>query len=69
VHDDNEWGISLVSTNEEVVENTAVNTPIGTELAYTVDKPSQISTEEQVKVDEQVDLSDLMSQLKSLSGK
>ncbi len=29
----------------------------------------KIATEEQVKVDEQVDLSDLMSQLKNLSGK
>ncbi len=40
VHEDNEWGISLVATNEEIVEVT--NTPTGTELAYTVDKPAKV---------------------------
>jgi len=68
------WGISLVGTDEEESSSTSINnnsiTPTGTELSYTINKPNMnIPKEDQVKVDENIDLSDLMSQLKQISGK
>jgi len=69
VHEDNEWGISLVATEEDPSKEIVASTPIGTEHAYNVNKPTVISKEDRVNVEEQVDLSDLMSQLKNLSKK
>jgi hypothetical protein len=61
--------ISIVSADEpQLSAVTPTHVPVGTEHAYTVEKP-KLSQEEQVQVDESADLSDLMNQLKNLSGK
>jgi len=69
-HEENEWGITVVSDSVEVKEQpqTSDHIPRGTEFSYTVEKP-KVSAADTVQADDNVDLSDLMSQLKSLSGK
>jgi len=67
-HEANEWGISIISTDEEQPITQSSQVPIGTEHAYTIEK-KKVAVEDKVAVDESADLSDLMSQLKNLSTK
>ncbi len=70
LHEDNEWGISLVNNKEDdntpSITTTTNTASVGLKYEYTVEKVI-VAAEDQVKVGEEVDLSDLMNQLKSLS--
>lgn len=70
IHEDNEWGISLVATEEEdeaLKSATVLASPEGT---YREDATkTKADPKDVVQMDDGVDLSDLMGQLKSLSNK
>jgi len=66
VHEDNEWGISLVGASSDEPETPVNATPVGTKYEFEKRKPAQIAAEDVVKTDDSVDLADLMAQLKGL---
>lgn len=62
VHEDNEWGISLL--DESVADNSRVQVAEGVTLAYTL--PSQENNVNESNANENVSLEDLMAQMKSI---
>ncbi|CAH1153547.1 unnamed protein product [Phaedon cochleariae] len=64
IHEDNEWGISLV--NESVEEKEQVNVSEGVQLAYTLPSQSSIAECEEATVSDDVSLDELMAQMKSI---
>jgi len=73
VHEENEWGISLASDDNDDqvqhIESIHHTIPVGTERELPSAAHQQISEKEKVHVDDNVGLEDLMANLKSLSTK
>ena len=65
VHEDNEWGISLVSEDAGEVDASAPSLAQGIHVAYTLPAPSQAEAEQDGAEDE-TSLEELMKQMKSM---
>eukprot|EP01112_Ceratiomyxa_fruticulosa_P010943 TRINITY_DN2923_c0_g1_i1.p1 TRINITY_DN2923_c0_g1~~TRINITY_DN2923_c0_g1_i1.p1 ORF type:complete len:400 (-),score=94.99 TRINITY_DN2923_c0_g1_i1:38-1237(-) len=68
VHEDNEWGITLVNEEEKEEEVQKSNLKEGLEYEYDTRPTVNVIDHETVNVTSGIDLSDLMSKLKSLSS-
>lgn len=68
VHEDNEWGISVVDNSEEDASpSPSMEAPPGTSYAFERSNET-VALEDTVQVDDEEDLSSLMSQLASLKS-
>lgn len=63
VHENNEWGISLVDESVDEAEDTVIHQ--GIKLAYTIPSKDIADASQEVKEDE-ASLEDLMAQMKSI---
>jgi len=74
VHEDNDWGITLVCENtkgEDEDEEPSQELVAGVQLAYSKKKPTrkisqEISSEGQISADDELSVEDLMKKLKSI---
>jgi len=71
IHEENDWGISLVDSDEEdtmEVNKNVLSLPVGIVTEFEIGK-MKVNEEDLVKVSDNTDIDDLASQLAALSGK
>lgn len=64
VHEDNEWGISLVDESKDVKDQVTVAE--GVQLAYTLPNQAAVEECEEATADTDVSLDELMAQMKAI---
>ncbi|CAG9855294.1 unnamed protein product [Phyllotreta striolata] len=64
IHDDNEWGISLVDESEDTKEQVTISE--GVQLAYTLPNQTAVEECEEATADADVSLDELMAQMKAI---